>query len=316
MNPGAGRGVQQKRSDLGGVYACVCGGGGEGDANDDDDDDFLWGFLLVGAAAFYVFVSGWRYMLFGEGGLLFLFLVMMMMMGVWVNLPACLLTEVVVVAGWLASLGLCPRQAAACVAGAAGGLPLPPPPLTQPTGFRASARSRFTGGERSPPPQPAIANSCPGGPGLGVHTSPLVVAVVLVSVMIRGAVRCGDCRRRGGGHPHCRLGQWLWVGGRVGGWAGGCSKQVHQALGVTRFFHDQGFRGFRVQRRWPPLGSKFSVEACLVRDTDQITMQPAEFNAIQPLHTSVPAGVYLFPNPRQRFALRIWPGTIQVSRSR
>ena len=28
------------------------------------------------------------------------------------------------------------------------------------------------------------------------------------------------------------------------------------------------------------------------------------------------AGVYLFPNPRQRFALRIWPGTIQVSRSR
>ena len=30
---------------------------------------------------------------------------------------------------------------------------------------------------------------------------------------------------------------------------------------------------------------------------------------------SVPAGVYLFPNPRQRFALRIWPGTIQVSRS-
>ena len=32
--------------------------------------------------------------------------------------------------------------------------------------------------------------------------------------------------------------------------------------------------------------------------------------------TSVPAGVYLFPNPRQRFALRIWPGTIQVSRSR
>ena len=30
----------------------------------------------------------------------------------------------------------------------------------------------------------------------------------------------------------------------------------------------------------------------------------------------VPAGVYLFPNPRQRFALRIWPGTIQVSRSR
>ena len=23
-----------------------------------------------------------------------------------------------------------------------------------------------------------------------------------------------------------------------------------------------------------------------------------------------------FPNPRQRFALRIWPGTIQVSRSR
>ena len=25
---------------------------------------------------------------------------------------------------------------------------------------------------------------------------------------------------------------------------------------------------------------------------------------------------YLFPNPRQRFALRIWPGTIQVSRSR
>ena len=29
-----------------------------------------------------------------------------------------------------------------------------------------------------------------------------------------------------------------------------------------------------------------------------------------------PAGVYLFPNPRQRFALRIWPGTIQVSRSR
>ena len=33
-------------------------------------------------------------------------------------------------------------------------------------------------------------------------------------------------------------------------------------------------------------------------------------------HTSVPAGVYLFPNPRQRFALRIWPGTIQVSRSR
>ena len=26
--------------------------------------------------------------------------------------------------------------------------------------------------------------------------------------------------------------------------------------------------------------------------------------------------VYLFPNPRQRFALRIWPGTIQVSRSR
>ena len=33
-------------------------------------------------------------------------------------------------------------------------------------------------------------------------------------------------------------------------------------------------------------------------------------------HTSVPAGVYLFPNPLQRFALRIWPGTIQVSRSR
>ena len=30
----------------------------------------------------------------------------------------------------------------------------------------------------------------------------------------------------------------------------------------------------------------------------------------------VAAGVYLFPNPRQRFALRIWPGTIQVSRSR
>ena len=30
----------------------------------------------------------------------------------------------------------------------------------------------------------------------------------------------------------------------------------------------------------------------------------------------VPAGVYLFPNPRQRFAVRIWPGTIQVSRSR
>ena len=26
------------------------------------------------------------------------------------------------------------------------------------------------------------------------------------------------------------------------------------------------------------------------------------------------AGVYLFPNPRQRFALRIWPVTIQVSR--
>ena len=26
--------------------------------------------------------------------------------------------------------------------------------------------------------------------------------------------------------------------------------------------------------------------------------------------------VYLFPNPRQRFALWIWPGTIQVSRSR
>ena len=34
------------------------------------------------------------------------------------------------------------------------------------------------------------------------------------------------------------------------------------------------------------------------------------------INTSVPAGVYLFPNPRQRFALRIWPGTIQVSRSR
>ena len=31
---------------------------------------------------------------------------------------------------------------------------------------------------------------------------------------------------------------------------------------------------------------------------------------------TLPAGVYLFPNPRQRFALRIWPGTIQVSRSR
>ena len=31
---------------------------------------------------------------------------------------------------------------------------------------------------------------------------------------------------------------------------------------------------------------------------------------------SVPAGVYLFPNPRQRLALWIWPGTIQVSRSR
>ena len=30
----------------------------------------------------------------------------------------------------------------------------------------------------------------------------------------------------------------------------------------------------------------------------------------------VPAGVYLFPNPRQRFAWRIWSGTIQVSRSR
>ena len=28
--------------------------------------------------------------------------------------------------------------------------------------------------------------------------------------------------------------------------------------------------------------------------------------------TSVPASVYLFPNPRQRFALRIWPGTIHV----
>ena len=26
--------------------------------------------------------------------------------------------------------------------------------------------------------------------------------------------------------------------------------------------------------------------------------------------------IWLFPNPRQRFALRIWPGTIQVSRSR
>ena len=34
------------------------------------------------------------------------------------------------------------------------------------------------------------------------------------------------------------------------------------------------------------------------------------------INTSVPAGVYLFPNPRQRFAVRIWPGTIQVSRSR
>ena len=34
------------------------------------------------------------------------------------------------------------------------------------------------------------------------------------------------------------------------------------------------------------------------------------------INTSVPAGLYLFPNPRQRFALRIWPGTIQVSRSR
>ena len=38
--------------------------------------------------------------------------------------------------------------------------------------------------------------------------------------------------------------------------------------------------------------------------------------AIGQNNTSVPAGVYLFPNPRQRFALRIWPGTIQVSRSR
>ena len=34
------------------------------------------------------------------------------------------------------------------------------------------------------------------------------------------------------------------------------------------------------------------------------------------INTSVPAGVYLFPNPRQRFAVWIWPGTIQVSRSR
>ena len=34
------------------------------------------------------------------------------------------------------------------------------------------------------------------------------------------------------------------------------------------------------------------------------------------INTSVPAGVYLFPNPQQRFALWIWPGTIQVSRSR
>ena len=54
----------------------------------------------------------------------------------------------------------------------------------------------------------------------------------------------------------------------------------------------------------PPSESRGAAEA------DNSNKRPLTQNS------SVPAGVYLFSNPRQRFALRIWPGTIQVSRSR
>ena len=58
------------------------------------------------------------------------------------------------------------------------------------------------------------------------------------------------------------------------------------------------------------------ILSCMPFDNVDDYVHFFSFTITYVINTSVPAGVYLFPNPRQRFALRIWPGTIQVSRSR
>ena len=61
-----------------------------------------------------------------------------------------------------------------------------------------------------------------------------------------------------------------------------------------------------------------AVQYSIVQYCAVLCTPPPPGNRHPPLfmRLSYRAGVYLFPNPRQRFALRIWPGTIQVSRSR
>ena len=88
--------------------------------------------------------------------------------------------------------------------------------------------------------------------------------------------------------------------------------------------------GCKTEEIYPYTGRKTTITGAACYDAyEALTPEGGKLYLINPngqcetntinraeINTSVPAGVYLFPNPRQRFALRIWPGTIQVSRSR
>ena len=118
--------------------------------------------------------------------------------------------------------------------------------------------------------------------------------------MRRGAALFTRLRQTASGNSPCMNARMALPGFRV--FLGQVSKAaISNALGHALFSSPKGVPLNNL--RWIWSASQVPGSRCLDLGRQRVLLP-------------VPAGVYLFPNPRQRFALRIWPGTIQVSRSR